>query len=353
MEKTMMLVLLSVLLLGSCSKNSKSADNSGVSTVLPEVIDEVRVMRLNYTDFNHELISNGTVTARNKADLKFETSENVAEIYVKNGDRVIKGQKIAMLDQFKLQTALAQAQDALEQAKLRLQETLIGQNYSLADSASIPANIMQLAKTKSNYEQAFNSWKLAEYNFANSVMRAPFNGIIANLFTKQNNIPTASQPFCTVIDNSSMEADFKILESELPLVRKGDRVYVSPFSISNFTVEGRIEEINPMVDQNGMVRLKAAISNAGSQLYEGMNIKIRIERLVGKQLVIPKEALVLRTNRKVVFTLKDGRAQWVYVDTGYENATGYVVTSGLNEGDSVIYSGNINLAHETPVKVIE
>jgi len=87
-------------------------------------------------------------------------------------------------------------------------------------------------------------------------------------------------------------------------------------------------------------------------LYDGMNVKIRVQRSLGKRLVIPKTALVLRTNKKVVFTLKDGKAQWVYVQTGLENSSGYEVTYGLVAGDTVIYEGNMNLAHETPVKVI-
>jgi hypothetical protein len=126
---------------------------------------------------------------------------------------------------------------------------------------------------------------------------------------------------------------------------------VSPFSIRDYTCEGRIIEINPVVDKNGMVQVKALTGNSQNQLYDGMNVKIRLQRSAGKQLVIPKEALVLRTNKKVVFTLKDGKAQWVYVQTGLENSTGYVVTEGLAEGDSVIYEGNINLAHEAPVIV--
>jgi multidrug efflux pump subunit AcrA (membrane-fusion protein) len=111
-------------------------------------------------------------------------------------------------------------------------------------------------------------------------------------------------------------------------------------------------EINPSIDKNGMVQVKALINNPKNQLYDGMNVKIYLQRSLGKQLVIPKEALVLRSNKKVVFTLKNGYAQWVYVQTGLENSGGYVVTEGLSEGDSVIYEGNINLAHETPVKLI-
>jgi RND family efflux transporter MFP subunit len=333
----------------ACSSEKKSQNEKAISTVFPNEINEVRAMLLGYTDFMHELIANGTASARNKADLKFPATENISAIYVKNGDRVTKGQPIACLDPFKLQNDLSQAKDNLERNRLALQDVLIGQGYSPGDSATIPPEIMQLAKVKSNFEQANIQYELADYNYKHSVLYAPFSGVVANLFAKVYNLPDATQPFCTIIDNSSLEADFMLLENELALVRVGDKIQASPFSASESIYDGRITEINPMVDKNGMVRVKAALNNINARLYDGMNVKIRIQRSIGRQLVIPKEALVLRSNKKVVFTLKEGKAQWAYVQTGWENSTGYVVTEGLNVGDSVIYEGNINLAHESPV----
>jgi len=341
------------LCLPSCSSKKDKTEEGSVSTVLPDKVDEVRVMRLEPADFNYELIANGTVSSRNKADLRFQLSENIAAIYVKNGDRVTKGQKIAMLDQFKLQNALSQAKVNLERAKLDLQDVLIGQGYTLKDSARIPAEVMQLAKVKSNYNSSLNQYELAGYNLKNSILYAPFNGVVANLFSKVYNLPDGSQPFCTIIDNLHPETNFKALESELPFLRVGDKVSASPFSASDYSCEGQVVEINPSVDRNGMVMVKASLNNPKNQLYDGMNVKIRVQRSLGKRLVIPKTALVLRTNKKVVFTLKDGKAQWVYVQTGLENSTGYEITDGLAAGDSVIYEGNINLAHETPVRVMK
>jgi len=339
------------LFLLSCSSKKDKNEERNVQTVLPDEVTEVRVMRLELTDFYHELIANGTVSAHNKADLRFQLSENIAGIYVKNGDRVAKGQKIAMLDQFKLQNALSQAKDNLERTKLDLQDVLIGQGYSLSDTAKIPTDVMRLAKVKSSYDNSANQYALVAYNLENSTLYAPFDGIVANLFSKVYNLPDVSKPFCTIIDNLHPEADFKVLENELPYLRVGNKVRVSPFSANDYICDGQITEINPSVDANGMVIVKASINNPKNQLYDGMNVKIQIQRSLGRQLVIPKEALVLGTNRKVVFTLKNEHAQWVYVQTGFENSTGYVVTEGLNSGDSVIYEGNINLADQTPVKI--
>ena len=59
-------------------------------------------------------------------------------------------------------------------------------------------------------------------------------------------------------------------------------------------------------------------------------------------------------SKQVVFTLKDGKAQWNYVQTGLENAESYsMADDALKEGDTVIVTGNVNLAHEAPVKVVD
>ena len=84
-----------------------------------------------------------------------------------------------------------------------------------------------------------------------------------------------------------------------------------------------------------------------------MNVRVSIHRSLGKQLVVPKSAVVLRSGKQVVFTLTEDKAYWNYVHTGLENADSYTIVDGLKEGDTVITSGNINLAHEAPVKVIE
>jgi hypothetical protein len=104
-----------------------------------------------------------------------------------------------------------------------------------------------------------------------------------------------------------------------------------------------------VVDKNGMVRVKATLDNKDNAFAEGMNAKVRVQRLLGQRLVIPKSALLSRSNRQVVFTYKDGMALWVYVETAQENSDSHVVVSGLKAGDEVIHEGNFNLAHETPV----
>jgi RND family efflux transporter MFP subunit len=348
---SIILILMSISACSGEKKNEGDVEQT-LETVLPDLDNEVTVMPLYSTEFSHELISNGKLSAKQFADLHFETVETISAIYVKNGDRVTKGQKLAELASFRLSNKTAQAKDALERAKLELQDVLIGQGFAIEDSAGVPAATMQLARTKSGHDQALTQYELALYEEQHAVLTAPFDGVIANLFSKVFNTSSASDVFCSIIDPRSLEASFTVLENELPFIKTGDKVTVIPFAMPDVKTEGHISEINPHVDVNGMVQVKATVTNTG-KLFEGMNVRVGIHRSTGKQLVVPKEALVLRSGRQVIFTLVDGKAYWNYVQTGFENAGQYTVTEGLKEGDIVIISGNINLAHETTVSVIE
>ncbi len=353
MSKKILMVIALVSMLYSCSSNKSKAEeeNEKTTEVAEEKPVEVRAKLVEYQDFNYELISNGTIASLHKADLRFQQQEHIVKIYVKNGERVTKGQKLAELDKFKLQNSMEQAEESFERAKLDLQDVLIGQGYSLSDSAQIPPEVMKIAKIRSNYEQSRNNYKIARYNLEMTTLYAPFNGVIANLTVKEFNQP-GGDPFCTIVDNQNPEVVFHILENELSLIKLNDKVIVSPFSQSSYAVEGRISEINPIIDRNGMVRVKAVVNNRENKFYEGMNVKVRVQRLLDKQLVIPKSAVVLRTNKKVVFTLKNSKAMWNYVETAQENSDSYVlVPDRINAGDSVIYEGNINLMDQVPVIV--
>ena len=89
------LLCMAVALLAACSDAGKGKESEeGVATVLPSESNEVTVKVLTRATFEHELVSNGKVTAGAMADLRFETTGVVAHIYVKNGDPVRKGQKL-------------------------------------------------------------------------------------------------------------------------------------------------------------------------------------------------------------------------------------------------------------------
>ena len=339
-----------ILLISCTTQTEKNDENTKVA--LPNADKaEVEIQVLTPTEFPHEIMSNGRIQASQSANLSFSSSEIIAEVLVHNGQWVRKGQPLARLEQFRLKNRLQQAENSMKQAHLEWQNILYGQGYTPDQLDSVPTAISEIAAIRSGYAQSKAQYELAQYEFEHATITAPFDGVVANLYDKAYNQPTSSAPFCRIIDTRNMEVEFSVLENELLTLAVGSSVSVRPYVGSNQTYTGSISEINPTVDARGMVKVKARIAN-GSKLYEGMNVRIHVRYAIPEQHVVPKTAVVLRNGRQVVFTEREGYAHWNYVQTIHENSDSYTV-DGLKEGDRVIISGNINMAHETPVTIVK
>ena len=266
------------LVMTSCSTNSQQATTSQEPVTTPvdvqeEVVSEVKpeVKELP----SNSLTATGKVKAANYTDLYFRSQELIAHVYVKNGARVGKGQKIADLEVFTLNSQLRQAEISLEQAKLELQDILIGQGYDPDHLDKVPADMMKLAKVKSGYEQAALQKENALREMENATLVAPFDGVIANLTAKPHHMASSSEPFCRIIQTSNMEVEFQVLENELHLIKMGQKVEIVPQATTVGVQQGEICSMNPLVNEKGLIQVRARVKgNVG--LMEGMNVTVRI-----------------------------------------------------------------------------
>ena len=266
------------LVMTSCSTNSQQATTSQEPVTTPvdvqeEVVSEVKpeVKELP----SNSLTATGKVKAANYTDLYFRSQELIAHVYVKNGARVGKGQKIADLEVFALNSQLRQAEISLEQAKLELQDILIGQGYDPDHLDKVPADMMKLAKVKSGYEQAALQKENALREIENATLVAPFDGVIANLTAKPHHMAGSSEPFCRIIQTSNMEVEFQVLENELHLIKMGQKVEIVPQATTVGVQQGEICSMNPLVNEKGLIQVRARVKgNVG--LMEGMNVTVRI-----------------------------------------------------------------------------
>ena len=203
---------------------------------------------------------------------------------------------------------------------------------------------------------AKNNLESARLELSNAALIAPFDGIVANMGLKP--YEATSENSCTVIDNTSFDVTFNLLESELDYVKKGERITVTPFIRESENYYGSIKSINPFVDENGQISVTASIRNSDRKLVEGMNVKVFIKNISHNRLTVPKSAVVIRDGLDVIFTVDtvNMKAKWVYVDILESNSTHHVIkgnaerNSELNGGEIVITSGNLNLAEGSNVE---
>ncbi len=272
--------LISILLVGLSACTTKPEQTSlqepipTVETLLP-VVEEVKTP-VEAPAMAHGLTGSGKVKAANYTDLYFRSQEQIAHVYVKNGARVSKGQKLADLDMYILQSNLRQAEIGMEQAHLELQDILIGQGYDPDKLDAVPADMMKLARVKSGYEQAELQKEKALREIENATLVAPFDGVVANLTAQPHHMAGGSEPFCRIIQTTNMEVEFHVLENELHLVKLGQKVEIVPQASTIGVQKGEICSMNPLVDEKGLIQVRARVKgNVG--LMEGMNVSVQIQ----------------------------------------------------------------------------
>jgi multidrug efflux pump subunit AcrA (membrane-fusion protein) len=201
--------------------------------------------------------------------------------------------------------------------------------------------------------QAVIQHEEAKMQLERTRLMAPFAGKVEGVSQRPHEKANLSKPFCTLINDKRFFINFPLLETEINKVSVGQKVSISPIAGAKQTT-GTITEINPRIDENGLAWLKAEVNNPGGYL-EGMNVKVSIKQAIKGQLVVPKQAVVLRQNREVLFRYTQGISYWTYINVLDENEAEYSVVAvegaTLELGDTVIISNNLNLAHESEVEM--
>ena len=356
MRGVVCLFLLSVVFFVSCKGKGEVPPESEAARGTYEFERNfVDTVHLKYTDFNREILNNGTLNAVRTDKLTFKTQGDVAKVFVQNGDYVNKGDTLAVLDTRALELNLENASQDMLKAEIDYKDRLIGFGYS-ANADEVPEEVEKIAMIHSGYSTAKNSLESARLELSNAVLTAPFSGVVANMELKP--YESASENSCTVIDNTSFDVTFKLLESELDYVKKGESIVVSPFIRENEIYSGNIKNINPHVDENGQISVTASVRNRDRKLVDGMNVKVFIRNRSHNMLTVPKSAVVIRDGLDVIFTVDtvNMKAEWVYVDILESNSTHHVIrgneerNSELKGDEIVITSGNLNLADGSNVE---
>ncbi len=229
----------------------------------------------------------GKVVAARYADLSFATSLPVESVLVRNGQRVRRGQALARLDLFHLRNAVDQQERAVEQARLQMdqaqlqmQDVIISQGYDPDKPAQVPDHVRHNADVKSGHALAQSLLATAQarleearHELGQATLTAPFDGVVANVAVQAHQLAQAGQPVCRVIASGDMYVEFRVMEADLARYKGGAAVTVVPVADNSRRYEATVADINPVVDPQGAVTIRARLASA-TALFDGMNVEV-------------------------------------------------------------------------------
>ena len=338
----------------AAAADSTAADTTAAPSTLalPVVGEEVRE-----GDLILSVVTTGQIRSEAMSTLKSETQGTITAVLVRPGDRVRKGQALIQVDPRPLDLAMQDAAARLEEAKLRLLDNIMPD--SIVTGRAVTGERLKNAEIRAGVEAARVALEQRKYERERATIIAPFNGVMDEIKVAVGERLTTGQEIGKVVDLDNLRIEAAVLEHDLPLIRVGGQASVTAAATPDRAQSGTIAAILPIVDSTTRAGRAVIRTRGGGVLRPGMYVDVRLEatRLPGR-VMVPAAAVIQRDGRPLVFVVKDGRAQWVYIFPGRSNGTETEVlpdsTTGqipLKAGDVVLVEGHLTLTHDAPVRV--
>lgn len=346
------LLFCSLVIFSACGEEAKEKEEIPMETFRDEVqATSVKVGLSEKKSFDYLINATGKIEAENQVMSIVERSGYLIELKVVEGQQVKEGQIIALLDKTDSQLEWEKAQVNLRSSRAEYESRKITSTVETTFSEDLDkAARDEYWRASSGLLAAEIAVREAEINLDKTEVKAPISGAIADLKLKKGSLVNAGDEICLVLSTSLLEMKVKVLESDISFVKKGQKAEIYPVSGLGDSITGTVISINPKVDENGLVQVTLKLSKGGG-LLPGMNARAVIRAPQNNNLVVPKEAVVYRSGRPVVFTIDNNEAIWNYVEVGKDNGREVEVLDGLEADRTVIVSNNVQLAHQAPVQV--
>ncbi len=321
----------------------------------------------------------GLAQAFRKSPVIFFQNGYLIKMISREGQKVKKGELIAKLENEQQAIRLAESKAALVKAITEFAAKAGDQNVALQllnntdnsfDEENYNANLDSLAEeilsgkrrtealmAHSGLSQAYTAYKRALLDYKKTKFFAPFDGIIGNINVRKGEYVTSGAPVCWLYDLAKIKIEVEVLENEAPLIKVGNPCEVTFSALKNRTFKGTVFDKNVAINpETHTLRLTVLLKNHAMGITPGMNASVKIiVKSEDETLLVPKEAVLERDGRFLVFVVRDSIANWCYITPGESNDQYMQVLDSelhLKAGEPVIVEGQFTLAHGAKVKII-
>ena len=349
--------MVAIALVGCGSGKAKDAKSEDYA--IPVATDKVQTGKV------RDVISaTANIAPRALVTLFSNVSGAVTNLNLKEGDRVKKGQLIAMIDKEKAGFQAQQAQGGLEMAKANL--TNMESNYKrlekLRNDKAIPEKMWDdiqagVSAAKGQLEQVQGLVNLANSQVSDARIVATIDGIIAKKHIDQGEVVVSAQmmkqaPIVTIVDMDVVKVLIGITEKDIEKIKKGMDAEVTVDAWPGKVFHGKVTNIAPIVNpMNRTIEVELQIENRSGALKPGMFARVQIITDVHENSVlIPLDAVIDSESGKNVFVVEGQKAVRRDIKTGFLESTRLEVTNGLKGGEELVVLGQQRLKDGVKVK---
>ena len=370
----------------------------------------VRVVQVNERDLSSSLSAMGTMMYLAKADVSSEIDGVLSEVKVEEGDRVQKGQIIAMIDKALLKAQLRQAEAGVEMAEIDLakNENELRKAASKLEAARIAreklegifvrfqklsdlgvTSEVEMDRAEIAYENSVAAYNAADEDYRalqtkstqgriesktrlvkaraelemmlvrleKCTIRAPISGIVASKrkWTGEST-RLGDSVIVTIFQTDEMFAEVDVNEKNAGAVKVGQEAEVRVDAVADMPFNGKVAMIGPVIDlASRTVKVRVKVANEEQVLKTGMFVRANIALQSLKNVIaVPEEAIVaVGGGQQKVFVVFDGVAFLRDVQTGSVIDGWVELKKGVRAGERVVVEGQRGLKDLAAVEAME
>lgn len=304
----------------------------------------------------------GTLSAVNDPKIAAEVPGRVLSIAVRAGQPVKKGQMLAEIDAQDAgnQHQGDQAEIARLEALLAQQERVVTRQNELVARNFISRNAAEEAGAQRDALHSQLAAARARAGVSGRALKrtrvvAPFDGIIEEQVAAVGDYLKLGDPIFRLVSNARLRAHLPFPEAVASRLKPGQPVLLSSPLLPGETIEGEVEDIRPTLSESSRaVEVIARLNNSGGRLRSGASVDAKV--VVGRKaqaVMVPEQSVVLRPAGRVVYAIKDGKAEQRKVEAGARQNGMIEILSGVAAGEAVALDGAGFLTNGANVSVQE
>ena len=306
-------------------------------------------------NFEHYLELQGDVMTKQNVLVYPEMAGTLYKVYVKEGQKVAKGQLLAAIDDGGLSSQLTQlkTQAALAKTTYERQKRLWEQNIG---------SEIQYLQSKTQYETQESAVKQFESQLAKSTIRAPFSGIIDDVIKDQGTVvsPGPGSEVFRIVNLGDMYVEVEVPESHLPNVTPGKSVEIF-FPVLGETVATKVRQTGNFINPgNRSFTVEIPVSNKDGRVKPNLTAVAKINDYTNPEAVLIPQSVVSENaaGEQYVYLAtseKEGEiiVKRVIVETGKTQGDFVEILNGLEAGNQIIVEGARSVRDNQQVKILD
>ncbi|MGW8194629.1 MAG: efflux RND transporter periplasmic adaptor subunit [Desulforhopalus sp.] len=290
----------------------------------------------------------GSVEPWTRLTLMAKLNGTRTELFVKEGDRVHIGDRIARIEDDDYRIALDRAE-----ANYNLARAEYNRDKSIYDKGVIPTATLETMKTTMQTARA--DFENAKLQYSRTTIVSPMDGVIRSLTAKVGLQLSVGDPVAEILEIDRMKGVIGIPESDVTAVRRLENVDITVQALDDRVIRARKYFLSPSPSTIArLYNLELEIDNSDGEVLAGMFIRADVvKKRIDNTLAVPFYSVISRNDEQFVFVEENGLALKRPVTLGIMEKWMVQVTDGLNPGDRILVEGHRDVEDRQQVHVIK